>query len=85
MASTAPARPAIIRPAVDVSERRRRQRREDLRMLSHRARDAFAPTGQAGVDELPHVAAVLARTRRAARLAAVAATDHQRAIGLAGR
>jgi len=70
------------RPAVDVSERLCCQGREDLGVLGYGVRDAFASSGQAGVDELPHVAAVLVRTRGAARLAAVAAADHQRAIGL---
>jgi hypothetical protein len=53
-------------------------------MLGRRLGHALATTGQAGVDELPHVAAGLVRARRAARLAPVAAPHHQRTIGLLG-
>ena len=81
---TAPARAPVVRSAVDRPERWRRQAGEDLRMLGDLFGDAFATTGHAGVDELPHVAAVLVRTRRTARLPPVATPHHQRAIGLAG-
>jgi hypothetical protein len=69
---------------VDRAERRRRQAGENLRMLGDLLRYAFAPAGHTGVHELPHVAAVLMRTRRTLRLTPVAAAHHQRPIGLAG-
>ena len=58
---------------MDRPEARRGQRGKDLRVLSHALGDAFAAAGQAGVDELPHVAAVLICAARAALLAPIAA------------
>jgi hypothetical protein len=84
VALAAPAPPAVVGSAVDRSERRRRQAREDLRVLGDLLRHALAPARQAGVDELPHVAAVLMRTRGTARLTPVAAAHHEHAVRLVG-
>ena len=56
-------------------ERRRGQRHEQLRMRPDRCRDTFhAAAGPRG-EQVPHVALVLARTRRAHRRPSVAAAD----------
>jgi hypothetical protein len=78
----APARAPVVGPAVDCSERRCRQAGEYLWVLGYRLRHALSSAGHAGVDELPHVAAVFVRARRTARLTPVAAPDHQCPIGL---
>jgi hypothetical protein len=44
----------------------------------------LATAGQARVDELPHVAAVLMRARRTARIPPVAAAHHECSVGLVG-
>jgi hypothetical protein len=72
VALPAAARARVIGPVVDGSERRRRQAGEDLRVLGDLLSHALAPASHTGVDELPHVSAVLMRTRRTARVAPVA-------------
>jgi hypothetical protein len=51
-------------------------------MLGNLLRDALATAGHTGVDELPHVAAVLVRTRRTLRLPADCRTAPSMPVGL---
>ena len=73
--SAGPAALAGIAGGVHGSEAGRRQGEEGQRMLGHLLGNIFDAAGGTGVEQVPHVALVLVRTRRADRSSPVAAAD----------
>ena len=75
----------VVPAGVNGAERRSGERHEGLGVRTNGLGDALSPAGQARVDELPHVAAVLVGARRTAGLTTIPAAHHEDTVGLVGR